>query len=92
MVTEDQIKEAFEGYEVKSEVDSVYGDWVVSNDADVINAAKHYPIYTPQVKAEGVNDWLDHMREKTWFDNVEESNFIDAYNRAKEIINQQSAE
>lgn len=35
---------------------------------------------------------FDHMREKTWFDNVEESNFINAYNRAKELINQQSVE
>lgn len=88
MATKEQIRDAFDYYEVRSEVDSVYGDWVVSKDADVINVSKKYPIYTEQVKAEGLDEWLDHMREKTWFDSKEDNDFQEAYSRAKEILGQ----
>ncbi len=37
MATQDKIKDTFDYYEMKSGVDSIFGDWVVSKDADVIN-------------------------------------------------------
>lgn len=86
MATANKIKEILDLYEVKSEVDSEYGDWVVSKDADVINVERAYPIYTNRIKTESVESWLDHMREKTWFDNEEDANFQKAYKRAEEIL------
>ena len=44
------------------------------------------PIYTHQVLAEGLEPWLEHMREKTWFNCEEDSNFQKAYIRAEEIL------
>ena len=67
-------------------MDSEFGNWVVSEEADVINVEKVYPIYTHQIQAEGVDYWLDYMREKTWFDNEEDSNSQKAYRRAEELI------
>ena len=40
MATQDEIKDFPDYYEVKSGVDSVFGNWVVSKDADVINVNK----------------------------------------------------
>ena len=86
MATVEKIKEMFDYYAVKSEVDTEYEDWVVSKDADVINVEYAYPIYTHQVKAKSADAWLEHMRDKTWFDGEEESNFQKAYKRAEEIL------
>ena len=86
MATADKVKSVFEYYNVNSEVDSEFGDWVVSKEADVINVEKAYPIYTYRVENESVESWLDHMREKSWFDEVEDENFQKAYKRAEEIL------
>ena len=86
MVSEESIKEVFEYYNVQSEVDSNYGNWVVSTDADVINVEKKYPIYTHQVKSGSLDSWLDHMRKKTWFSRSEEEDFRKAYERAQELL------
>lgn len=86
MATKNQIKEVLAGYEVNSGVDSEFGDWVVSNDADIVNVDKMYPIYTPQVQSGNIDSWLEHMREKTWFNCEEESNFQKAYKRAEELL------
>ncbi len=86
MTTKDKIKEVFDFYEIPSGVDSEYGNWVVSEDADVVNVDKMYPIYTHQIKNENLDSWLDHMTEKTWFDDDESSNFQKAYRRAEDII------
>ena len=86
MTTDKEIKHVFEYYEVPSGVDSIFGNWVVSEDADVINVERKYPIYTQQVKSQSIDYWLDHMREKTWFNSPEEKDFIQAYERAEEIL------
>ena len=86
MATQEKIKGVFDYYKVPSGIDSEYGDWVVSEDADVINVEKMYPIYTKQVEAEGLDEWLEHLRMKTWFDATEENNFQNAYKRAENIL------
>lgn len=86
MPTDENIREVFEYYNVSSEVDSTYGNWVVSAEADVINVEKMYPIYTPQVKSENLDSTLEHMREKTWFNSSEEEDFRKAYERAQELL------
>lgn len=86
MITKEKIKEVFDYFDIQSSVDSEFGDWIVSNNADVINVGKGYPIYTYQVEHKSIDDWLDHMRDKSWFDTTEESNFQKAYERAEEIL------
>lgn len=86
MATKEKIKGVFDMYEVQSGVDSEFGNWVVSKDADVINVDKMYPIYTHQIKNSTLDGWLNHMREKTWFNAQEDADFQNAYERAKEII------
>ena len=86
MATKDRIKEIFDYYEVKSEIDSEFGNWIVSKDADVINVEKMYPIYTHQVENNSLDNWLGHMRDKTWFDVQEGVDFQNAFERAKEIL------
>lgn len=86
MATAEKIKDVFDYFDVKSGVDSEYGDWVVSKDADVINVEKGYPIYTHQIESGNLGEWLNHMREKSWFDCMEDSDFQQAFNRVKELL------
>ena len=86
MTMKEKIKAVFEMYEVQSDVDSEYGEWVVSEDADVINVDKMYPIYTHQIINSTLEEWLSHLREKTWFNAQEDADFQEAYGRAKEIV------
>lgn len=86
MATAEKIKDVFDYFDVKSGVDSEYGDWVVSKDADVINVEKGYPIYTHQIESSSIDYWLDHMREKSWFNDTEDVYFQQAFNRAKELL------
>ena len=83
---DEHIKEVFDYYNVTSGVDSIFGDWVVSDEADVINVEKYYPIYTPQVQSGNLDYWCEHLSKKTWFDASEERNFRKAYERAEEIL------
>jgi len=86
MATQDKIKDTLDYYEVKSGVDSIFGDWVVSKDADVINVEKKYPIYTAQVKDSSLDSWMSHMSDKIWFDSQENADFQNAFERAKKIL------
>ena len=75
-----RIKKILEGYDIQSEVDSIYGDWVVTKDGDLINIKWTYPIYSYEVNH---THWLAHLKEKKWF---ERSSFMDAFNRACKIL------
>jgi len=86
MATFNKIKEVFDYYNIKSGVDSEYGNWVVSKDADVVNVERLYPIFTHQIESESVESWLEHLFEKTWFNTEEETNFRKAYKRAEELL------
>ena len=86
MIPQDKINEVFEFYNVQSDTDSVFGNWAVSKDGDVINLENMYPIYTYQVQSTGVDEWVDHLTEKTWFDANEEKDLRKSYMRAEEIL------
>jgi len=74
------ISRVLDYYEVKSGVDSIYGDWVVSKAGDIVNIERRYPIYSSQVRDDR---WLLHLRDKTWF---ERTSFLAAFHRACEIL------
>lgn len=83
---EEEIKELYDYYNVKSDIESVFGGWTVSTDGDVINIPYRYPIYCYRLN-EGLDSWLDHLRSKTWFDAENECEFVKAFQRATQIIN-----
>lgn len=86
MSLKEKINEVFEYYNVPSEIDSTFGDWAVSKDGDVINLEHKYPIFTKQVQSTGIDEWVDHLTEKTWFDANEEKDLRKSYMRAEEIL------
>lgn len=89
MVNESKIKEQFHYFNIQSDVDSVYGNWVVSSDGDVVNCL--YPYAILAIHFMDV-DWLEKMRTKVWFRPECEESLISALNRAREIHNSKTAE
>lgn len=86
MQLQEKINEVFEYYNVQSEIDSTFGNWVVSKDGDVINVEHMYPIFTNQVQSTVVDEWVDHLTEKTWFNGSEAEDFRKSYMRVEEIL------
>ena len=76
----EEIKKVLESYDVKSDIDSIFQDWVVTTDGDLINVKDRCPIYSYEVNR---NDWLVHLKEKKWFDRP---SFISAFKRACNIL------
>ena len=63
-MNEDKIKEQFHYFNIQSEIDSVYGNWAVSKDGDVVNCVYPYAILAIHLKD---TDWLRKMQNKVWF-------------------------
>lgn len=63
-MNEDKIKEQFHYFNIQSEVDSVYGNWAVSKEGDVVNSVFPYAILAIHLKDK---DWIEKMKTKVWF-------------------------
>ena len=83
MENENKIKEQFHYFNIQADVDSVYGNWAVSADGDVVNCLYPYAILTIHLND---IDWLAKMKTKVWFKPECEEDLSLALNRAKEII------
>jgi len=59
-----KIKEQFHYFNIQAEVDSVYGNWAVSTDGDVVNCLYPYAILAIHFKDA---DWMEKMKTKVWF-------------------------
>ncbi len=73
-----------EGYNVQSNVEEIFGEWIVTSDGDLISLQHHYPIYSYQIDDD---TWLLHMEGKTWFDEKCKQDFLKAFNKSCEIQN-----
>ena len=82
-MTNDKIIEQFHYFNIQAEVDSVFGNWAVSTDGDVVNCLFPYAILAIHFKDV---DWLGKMKEKVWFRPECEDALNMALQRAKEII------
>ena len=82
-MNEDKIKEQFHYFNIQSEVDSVFGNWAVSKDGDVVNSVYPYAILSIHLKD---TDWMEKMKTKVWFKPECEQHLKKAIERAKEII------
>ena len=59
-----KILEQFHYFNIHADIDSVYGNWVVSSDGDVVNSVYPYAILSIHLKE---TDWLENMKTKLWF-------------------------
>ena len=79
----DKILEQFHYFNIHADIDSVYGNWVVSTDGDVVNCLYPYAILAIHFKD---TDWMEKMKTKVWFKPEFEESLSNALNRAKELI------
>ena len=78
-----KVLEQFHYFNIQAEVDSVYGNWAVSTDGDVVNCLYPYAILAIHFKDA---DWLAKMKTKVWFKPECEESLKSAINRAKQIL------
>ena len=83
-MNQDKILEQFHYFNIQADVDSIYGNWAVSTDGDVVNCLYPYAILAIHFKD---TDWMEKMKSKVWFRPECEEDFRNALSRAKEIIN-----
>ena len=82
-MNQDKILELFHYFNINTDIDSVYGNWAVSADGDVVNCLYPYVILAIHLKD---TDWLAKMKTKVWFKPECEESLSNALNRAKELI------
>ena len=78
-----KIKEQFHYFNIQADVDSVYGNWAVSSQGDVVNSVYPYAILSIHLND---TDWMEKMKTKFWFRPECEEALDKALDRAKEII------
>lgn len=79
----DKIREQFHYFNIKAEIDSVFGNWAVSSKGDVVNCLYPYAILSIHLRD---SDWMEKMKTKVWFKPECESALSQALDRAKAII------
>lgn len=75
-----KVLEQFHYFNIQSEVDSVYGNWAVSKDGDVVNCL--YPYAILSIHLDDLN-WREKMKAKVWFRPECEKALCKALKRAK---------
>ena len=81
-MNKEKILEQFHYFNIQANVDSVYGNWAVSTDGDVVNCLYPYAILAIHFKD---TDWMKKMRTKIWFKPECEEALSIALERAREI-------
>lgn len=82
-MNKEKILEQFHYYNIQSGIDSVFGNWAVSEEGDVVNSVYPYAILAIHFKD---TDWMAKMRTKIWFKPECEESLQKALVRANEII------
>jgi hypothetical protein len=83
MMETNKIKEQFHYFNISADIDSVYGNWAVSTEGDVVNCLYPYAILAIHFKDA---DWMEKMKTKVWFKPECEETLSQALARAKEIL------
>ncbi|UKK56810.1 hypothetical protein [Prevotella communis] len=78
-----KILEQFHYFNIQADVDSVYGNWAVSTDGDVVNCLYPYAILAIHFKDA---DWMEKMSTKVWFKPECKGSLRKALKRAKELL------
>lgn len=83
MTFNSKIKEQFHYFNIQADVDSVFGNWAVSTEGDVVNSLFPYAILAIHLKE---TDWIEKMKTKVWFRSECEDSLRLALERANEIL------
>lgn len=78
-----KVLEQFHYFNIQADIDSVYGNWAVSTDGDVVNCLYPYAILAIHFKD---TDWVEKIKNKVWFKPECEESLSLALARAKDII------
>lgn len=79
-----KVLEQFHYFNIQADIDTVYGNWAVSTDGDVVNCL--YPYAILSIHFNDIN-WIEKMKTKVWFKPECEESLMMALNRASEILN-----
>lgn len=82
-MNQNKILEQFHYFNIHADIDSVYGNWAVSTDGDVVNCLYPYAILAIHLTDA---DWMQKMKTKVWFKPECEAPLQQALNRAIELI------
>ena len=82
-MNKEKIIEQFHYFNIKADIDSVYGNWAVSTEGDVVNSVYPYAILAIHFKEA---DWLEKMKSKVWFRPECEEALEKSLKRAKELL------
>jgi len=80
---ENKIKEQFHYFNIHAGVDSVYGNWAVSTKGDVVNSVYPFAVMSIHIVD---TDWLEIIKNKSWFRPEYEESFIRALSRAQILV------
>ena len=83
MENREKILEQFHYFNIHAEVDSVYGNWAVSKDGDIVNSVFPYAILAIHFND---TDWVEKLKTKVWFRPECEGSLRQAIKRANEIL------
>lgn len=81
----DKILEIFHYFNIESEIDSVFGNWAVSKNGDVVNYLYSYAIFSIHLNN---SDWIRKLKNKVWFKSKCIEDLTNALDRAKKIVNE----
>ena len=79
----DKILEQFHYFNIQADVESVYGNWAVSKDGDVVNSVYPYAILVIHFRD---TNWIAKMKTKVWFRPECEQDLQKALERAQSIL------
>ena len=82
-MNKDKIKEQFHYFNIQADIDSVYGNWAVSTNGDVVNCVYPFVIISIHLHDE---DWIDYLKTKVWYKECFETTLGKALNRANELL------
>ena len=82
-INQEKILEQFHYFNIQAYIDSVFGNWAVSTNGDVVNSVYPYAILVIHLKDV---DWIKKMKTKVWFKPECEDSLSRALNRAQELL------
>lgn len=71
-------------FNINSEIDSLFGNWVVAKNGDVVNYLYPYAILAIHLDDK---DWMEAISKKVWFKDECKDNLRKAIGRAYRIVN-----
>lgn len=88
--------EWLEYYAVPSPIKFLVGEWIVSEEGDIVHSSEkcsHYPILLGSLKQFSDKEIIQHISRKTWFVEREPEirlSLLDALEQARHIIQEKS--